>query len=208
MGAIRRPKTAKRLAYRLAIKLVRQHAKKVEDAVGVFDARGRLSFEIAQAHARYNAEVPSELRATHFDEAIHHALDCALRGLPITAPKPAPPPKKQKVEPLPDLEPIVDGSYRDAPPSRRRKVPPRGPLVAKDGPHEPLFVEDPNSGPNGMIKLFGILLAVAQLLALLWAAGTHASRGSYLTVVIAIAILLGIPLVIAWQELTTPPDPR
>jgi hypothetical protein len=206
MSAIRRSKHVRSTALRMAVKLVRQHRNRVRGAADVTEARARLARETAATRGRFEARIPAKDRATHFDDALAYALDLALRGLPIELPEV--PKKEEQIEPLPDLEPIVDGSYRDAPPSKR-KPRARGPLVAPvEEPRPPLFVEDPNHGPASMLKLFGVLLAIAQALALVWAAGTHASRGSYLTAVMLIALLFGVPIVIAWQELTTPPDPR
>ncbi|MGZ3474131.1 MAG: hypothetical protein ACXWUG_07250 [Polyangiales bacterium] len=207
MSEMRRPKHARRLAYRLSIDVLRRGTKDLAGATSVSQARSRLAGAIEEARRRYEDECPANLRGTWFEEAFDVMIDRALHGLPLEIPKPhvAAKPRKKHVEPLPELPPIVDGGYRDAP----RRVPerqPRGPLVADLTPKPPLFPEDPGQGARATIKLCGFLLAIGQAGALVWALGTHASRGAYLSALIIIAVLFGTPILIARADLSAPSD--
>jgi hypothetical protein len=66
--------------------------------------------------------------------------------------------------------------------------------------------EEQRAIDQGTLRFFGVLLALGELVALVWAVRTHPPRWEYLAVAGAIAVLFGTPMVFAWRSLSQP-DP-
>lgn len=66
---------------------------------------------------------------------------------------------------------------------------------------EPVSPEEQRAIDQGTLRLFGVLLAIGELVALVWAVRTHAPRTEYLVVAGALALLFGLPMVFAWRSL-------
>jgi len=66
--------------------------------------------------------------------------------------------------------------------------------------------EEQRAIDQGTLRFFGVLLAIGELVALVWAVRTHPPRWEYLAVAGAIAVLFGTPMVFAWRSLSQP-DP-
>lgn len=84
----------------------------------------------------------------------------------------------------------------------RSKVRPEPPPPPEGEQEEPsLTPEEQRATDQGTLRFFGLLLAIGELVALVWAVRSHAGRTEYLIVAGAIALLFGLPMFFAWRSL-------